>query len=315
MRAASFTEKSKYRDTPEGLHASDDGRFLVGGVVPVSDDAVAQMVRDNELNWVSEAIELWALDRLGLATVNSEPVPASALPQPMASNGTAQPPAAEPSASEAETVRARTRRTSLKRPLLGIIAAVALMAVVGGIAIGALVMREDRGSTSDLGFESKLGVSPRNASSTEDDAEGLPESEQPPAEEAVPTEPAPGQESPSISQAASEYASELGGVSHDGDALYLIIGASTNSEELTQQRLDAAVPAFGDMQSYFIVQRSENFEGLEPGWFVVVEAYRDGGHAADNLEFAARGFEEPYVKRVVVRTTDPIPVYEDIVGN
>jgi hypothetical protein len=119
-----------------------------------------------------------------------------------------------------------------------------------------------------------------------------------------------------LSEASVGYAKQLGGASHEGETLYVIIGASLNYEDLAQQRLDDATPSFGDMQSYFIVQKSDNFDGMEPGWFIAMEAYRDEAHAKESLDFARRGFEDPYIKKVVVRTTDPIPVYEDQVdGN
>jgi hypothetical protein len=67
------------------------------------------------------------------------------------------------------------------------------------------------------------------------------------------------------------------------------------------------------MQSYFIVQRSDNFDGMDPGWFVVAEAYR-GEPSQENLQFGRRGFPDVYVKQATVKTEDPIPVYEDMVG-
>ncbi|MDO8880634.1 MAG: hypothetical protein Q7W44_07540 [Coriobacteriia bacterium] len=124
---------------------------------------------------------------------------------------------------------------------------------------------------------------------------------------------ADGSTSASLSESAVDYAAQLGGTPHNGDTLYMIIGASMNFEELVQQRIDDATPSFGDMQSYFVVQKSDNFEGLEPGWFIAIEAYADEAHATDNLDFARRGFEDPYIKKVVVRTDDPIPVYEELV--
>jgi hypothetical protein len=77
--------------------------------------------------------------------------------------------------------------------------------------------------------------------------------------------------------------------------------------------LEKATPLFGDMQSYFVVQLSDNFEGLKPGWWVVIEVYR-GEPSPDNLAFDRRGFPDAYVKQATVRTSDPIPVYEDMVG-
>lgn len=110
----------------------------------------------------------------------------------------------------------------------------------------------------------------------------------------------------------AEYAKSLGGVSQEGRTLYFVIGASVRSEREAQALLEKALPTFGDMQAYFIVQRSDNFEGMTPGWWVVIEAYRSKP-AVENVAFGRRGFPDAYVKRATVRTSDPIPVYEDMV--
>ena len=108
-------------------------------------------------------------------------------------------------------------------------------------------------------------------------------------------------------------AKSLGGTSHLGETLYFVIGASVESEGEAQALLDEATPRFGDMQSYFIVQRSDNFQGMEPGWWVVIETYRNEP-SEENLAFDRRGFPNAYVKSATVRTSDPIAVYEDMVG-
>jgi hypothetical protein len=108
------------------------------------------------------------------------------------------------------------------------------------------------------------------------------------------------------------YARKIGGVSHRGDTLYFVVGASTSSESDARAKLKAALPLFGDMQAYFIVQRSDNFDGMRPGYWVVIEAYRKRP-AAENVDFGKRAFPSAYVRRAVVRTGDPIPVYEDLV--
>ena len=108
------------------------------------------------------------------------------------------------------------------------------------------------------------------------------------------------------------YARKLGGVPQDGRILYLVIGDSVGSESEAQRLLDQATRKFGDMQSYFIIQRSENFTGLRPGWWVLVEVH-SASPSSENIDFAKRGFGDCYVKRAVVHTGDPIPVYADLV--
>ena len=116
---------------------------------------------------------------------------------------------------------------------------------------------------------------------------------------------------PSISQESIDYALSLGGTPHEGATLFLVVGAVTDTEEDARAALDEALPMFGDMQSYFIVQRSDNFTGLDVGPWVVFEAYRDEP-SEDNLMFAGRAFRDPSVHEVVVATSDPIPVTEEI---
>ena len=116
-----------------------------------------------------------------------------------------------------------------------------------------------------------------------------------------------------VSSDSIAYAKLLGGTSHEGETLYFVIGASVESEEAARAMLEDATPRFGDMQSYFIVQLSDNFEGMEPGWWVIFEAYHRKP-SSENLDFDRRGFPDAYVKQATVRTSDPIPVYEDMVG-
>jgi hypothetical protein len=116
-----------------------------------------------------------------------------------------------------------------------------------------------------------------------------------------------------ISEAASVYAEDLGGTPHQGQTLYFVVGASVGSEEEAQTLLDEASMSFGDMQSYFIVQNSSNFDGMEPGYWVIVEAYRDEP-SAENLDFGRRAFPDLQVVEATVLTGDPIPVYEEVMG-
>jgi hypothetical protein len=110
-----------------------------------------------------------------------------------------------------------------------------------------------------------------------------------------------------------EYARSLGGVSQFGKTLFLLVGAVVKTQEEAQDLLEEAIPYFGDMQSYFIVQKSDNFEGLDPGWWIVIEAY-DSEPSVENIEFGLRGFPNAYVTEAKVLTTDPIPTYEDRLG-
>lgn len=109
-----------------------------------------------------------------------------------------------------------------------------------------------------------------------------------------------------LSQESLDYALWLGGASHKGETLCFVIGASVGSEAQAQALLEPA-KAVGDMQSNFIVQLSDNFEGMNPGYWVVFEAY-DGYPSVEDLEFCRRPFPDAYVKQAKVLTDDPIPV-------
>jgi len=110
-----------------------------------------------------------------------------------------------------------------------------------------------------------------------------------------------------------EYARSLGGIPRKGETLHLVVGASVETEAEAQALLREAMPFFGDMQSYFIVQKSDNFEGMAPGRWIIIEAY-DEMPSAENIEFGRRAFPEATVTVAKVLTSDPIPVYEDRLG-
>ena len=115
-----------------------------------------------------------------------------------------------------------------------------------------------------------------------------------------------------VSATSAEYARDIGGTDHSGESLFFLIGASVRTEDQARKVLERALPFFGDMQSYFIVQRSDSFQGLKPGWRIVMEAYRNTP-SKENLELARRAFPDAYVRRATVLVSEPIPVYEDLV--
>jgi len=128
---------------------------------------------------------------------------------------------------------------------------------------------------------------------------------------------ASGQATPSkpsgVSAKALAHARSIGGSDYVGQTFNFIVGGSFKTEAEAQAALDKASPLFGDMQPYFIVQRSDSFAGMTPGSWVVVEAHFKTP-TDENLEFARRGFPSAHVERARVTVSDPIPVYEDLVG-
>ena len=110
------------------------------------------------------------------------------------------------------------------------------------------------------------------------------------------------------------YARRIGGVSHRGQTLYVILAATEKTEAAARARLDAAIPKFADTELYYVVQKSDNFAGLPAGEWIVIESYRDKAHALlkENLDYGRLVGPDPRVVKVVVKTTEPIPVYEDL---
>lgn len=114
-----------------------------------------------------------------------------------------------------------------------------------------------------------------------------------------------------LSTSARAAAEGLGGKPRQGQTVFVIVGASADSEREAQALLDAATPTFGDMQTYFVVQSTASLKGLHGSRFVVIEAYEEEANAVAGLDLASRGFEQPEVLKVTVLTDDPIPVYEE----
>jgi hypothetical protein len=115
-----------------------------------------------------------------------------------------------------------------------------------------------------------------------------------------------------VSQESLDYAVSIGGTSHEGEKLYFVIGASVKTEARAKALLEPA-KGVGDMQSYFVVQLSDNFAGMTPGYWVVFEAYREYP-SPENIDFGRRPFPDAYVKSATVLTDDPFPVYDDMVA-
>ena len=134
-----------------------------------------------------------------------------------------------------------------------------------------------------------------------------------PVAASVDSSPATAATSSGVSAKSLARAKSIGGSDYEGQTFNFIVGGTFGSEADAQAALDKALPLFGDMQPYFIVQRSDSFAGMAPGRWVVVEAHFKTP-TAENLEFAHRGFPSAHVVRARILVPDPIPVYEDLVG-
>jgi hypothetical protein len=124
-------------------------------------------------------------------------------------------------------------------------------------------------------------------------------------------------EPPTLSAAAMDYARSLGGVSHKGEQVLLVVAFTVPTQQEASAGLAAMLPSFGDAQVYFTVQSTDSFKGLTPGRWVVAEAYWTENEARQGLDWATgRGTVAdpltPTLESVTVRSDDPIPVVEDV---
>lgn len=120
-----------------------------------------------------------------------------------------------------------------------------------------------------------------------------------------------------ISQSAIDRARELGGVSHLGESLYLVIITSDASESVLASHYDEARPHFGDAADYFVILESRWFPELQTGGLVLAEAHATAESAEEARAWWDGRVDAPwydaYVTKVTVDTTSPIPVvYVDV---
>jgi hypothetical protein len=117
-----------------------------------------------------------------------------------------------------------------------------------------------------------------------------------------------------VSGDALSYATQIGGTSHRGATLSAIIATSTVKEADAESALASLVRDQQASRPLFIVQRTDNFNGLRPGRFVVMEAFRSDQHATDAMQAQQEAFPNVEQCRVTPLNDDPIPVVEDITG-
>jgi hypothetical protein len=117
---------------------------------------------------------------------------------------------------------------------------------------------------------------------------------------------------PSISASAVAYSRQMGGKSHEGETLYLVIATQDASESVVTRRLGEAEPHFGDTANYFVVLESQWFPELAPGQFILAEAHTSDAAAREALAWWDDRVEtewcRPAVRKVTVGTASPIPV-------
>lgn len=118
---------------------------------------------------------------------------------------------------------------------------------------------------------------------------------------------APTMASGSLTDAAIQHAYNLNGISRYGQSLYVIILASTQHEYQAKQRLEVVTRANPDLGAWFIVQKSNNFEGMNPGWYVAMAAFENKANALQQLKRISRVVRHANIKQAIPRTHDPYP--------
>ena len=96
--------------------------------------------------------------------------------------------------------------------------------------------------------------------------------------------------------------------SHQGESFYAVICESSASKAEAQKRLNDLNSLLGDTGGGFFIDKSDHYEGMRPGWWVVFSAYESKSDAAEDAKWFTRGSFEPYVKSVKKRCTDPIDI-------
>ena len=102
--------------------------------------------------------------------------------------------------------------------------------------------------------------------------------------------------------------SEQSPASHQGESFYVVICESTDSKTQAQKRLDDLNALLGDTGGGFFIDKSDHYEGMRPGWWVVFSAYENKSDADADAKWFTRGSFEPYVKHVKKLCADPIDI-------
>lgn len=103
------------------------------------------------------------------------------------------------------------------------------------------------------------------------------------------------------------------GVSHKGEKLIALVRTVHPSKDAATKALTEALPSFGDLVTYFVIEPTEHLQGsgLPAGQWVVAEFYRKTP-SAENVELDSRGVDKVQSLNVTVTCDEPIPVFEDL---
>jgi hypothetical protein len=162
------------------------------------------------------------------------------------------------------------------------IAAIALLVALGIGACGCQLVTPSRSRS----IVSSVGVEPAPTSTLEPQAEAAATS----APATVAPRPVPDSATPTKA----------------GTSMWVVIVDSVDTKAEAEKRLARLDGVLGAGENTYVVDQSSHYEGMNPGWWVIVEATRTEEGAREEAAFAKRADFEPYIKRVVKKCTDPI---------
>lgn len=144
-----------------------------------------------------------------------------------------------------------------------------------------------------------------------------PEEDGPPAEDATGTAEADGageaEAEGSGGQAAEPDDTSAGYVPPPGvepQDLFVIIYASEASKEAAETKRARYQGQYGDAAPILAVDQSVHYDGLKPGYWIVVSGYRDRETAAQDLDWAKQHGIPGYIKQATKLCDDEIEVFE-----
>lgn len=90
--------------------------------------------------------------------------------------------------------------------------------------------------------------------------------------------------------------------------MYLVILASEKTKEAAEDKIREIDPLLGDVENTFVVDESSHYEGLKPGYWIVIQGYTSKQSALYGAAFVVRGDFDPYIKKVIKRCSDDLDV-------
>jgi hypothetical protein len=108
---------------------------------------------------------------------------------------------------------------------------------------------------------------------------------------------------------------EMAGVAHTGETIGVMIVASETDRAGAEARRQQAQEALGEFQTYFLIDLSDHYEGMTPGYWVVFEAYstlaRAQAAAVDNAPWLNSRGIDPYAKSATVKCADTFVLVDE----